>query len=278
MKHTEKILILGGDLRQKYLYYELLDQNYHVSVFGTPGLTTESSLLESVDNCTVVILPIPYSKDNKNIFTTDSSFEIPIDYILSHFNTKTIIYGGCFKPSFSDRCKQLNLVVKDFMDNPLFELRNSIATAEGAIAEAIIHSPINIHQTQCLILGYGKCGKSIASRLKGLNAYTTVCARNPLQLADAYENGHNYCTLNDLNCNIGRYDFIFNTIPAMVLNRDILCNAKSEVTIIDIASKPGGTDFDTCRHFGLNSHLCLSLPGKYSPKSSSHIIYKCLDF
>src|SRR5574344_1200202 len=277
MKHTEKILILGGDRRQKYLYYELLDHNYQVCAFCVPDLESENSLSDLLDHCTVLILPIPYTKDKSTIYTQDSTVSLPIDYVVSHIHPKTTIYGGCFKSEFLDCCSKLSLITKDFMDNPEFELFNSIATAEGAIAEAIIHSPINVHQTHCLILGYGKCGKSIASRLKGLNAYTTVCARNPLQLADAYENGHQYCVLNDLSNDIGKYDFIFNTIPAMVLNRDILCNAKSDVTIIDIASKPGGTDFDACRHFGLNSHLCLSLPGKYSPKSSAHIIYKCLN-
>lgn len=162
------------------------------------------------------------------------------------------------------------------MSDPAFEIFNSIATAEGTIAKAIINSPTNLHMSNCLIIGYGKCGIAIASRLKSLYAFTTIFARNPMQLASALEHGHKTIELNNLEQYISKYDFIFNTLPAMILTRQILSRVHSEATIIDIASKPGGTDFEACKHFGINANLCLSLPGKYSPKSSSIIIYNCL--
>ncbi len=39
---------------------------------------------------------------------------------------------------------------------------NAVATAEGAIAEAIKRSIINIHQSNCLVLGYGRCAQILA--------------------------------------------------------------------------------------------------------------------
>ena len=93
----------------------------------------------------------------------------------------------------------------------------------------------------------------------------------------AYEQGHKSYNIAELSQKIEKYDFIFNTIPSMILTRNVLCNVSSDSVIIDIASKPGGTDFEACKHFGIAAKLCLSLPGKYSPKSSSGIIYKCLD-
>ncbi|OJT71237.1 dihydrofolate reductase, partial [Clostridioides difficile] len=45
-----------------------------------------------------------------------------------------------------------------------------------------------------------------------------------------------------------------------------------EVTIIDIASSPGGVDYSVVKEAGINATLCLGLPGKYSPKTSGEIL------
>ena len=82
--------------------------------------------------------------------------------------------------------------------------------------------------------------------------------------------------LNELTRHIHKFDFIYNTIPSLILNRNILSNVNTEAAIIDIASNPGGTDFEACKHFGITARLCLSLPGKYSPKASALIISKCI--
>ncbi len=79
-----------------------------------------------------------------------------------------------------------------------------------------------------------------------------------------------------LSKNVSDYDFIFNTIPSLVLTENILNNVHKDTTIIDIASKPGGTDFDACKSLGINARLCLGLPGKYSPKTSAKIIYNSI--
>lgn len=39
------------------------------------------------------------------------------------------------------------------------------------------------------------------------------------------------------------FDFCYNTIPAPVLDRAVLSKLRPDVVILDIASKPGGTDF-----------------------------------
>lgn len=44
--------------------------------------------------------------------------------------------------------------------------------------------------------------------------------------------------LEDLAGDIDRFDFIFNTIPAMVLDSVLLEAAKQEAVIVDIASSP----------------------------------------
>lgn len=274
MTQNDNILILGGDARQKYLYYELLNRGYRVSAYDVLDISNADSLNEVIRKNNVFILPIPFTKNQKCIYSKSDT--INIDFLLSLIRPYSVIHGGCFTSDFKEKCSKNSILTYDFMDDATFELKNAIATAEGAIAEAVIKSPANLHLSNCLVLGYGKCGRAIASRLKAFNCNVTICVRRNEQMALAFEAGHHYMSLNALTKGIRQFDYIFNTIPSMVLTRNILCNAKSEVTIIDIASKPGGTDFDACRNMGLNAHLCLSIPGKYAPKASSKIIFECL--
>lgn len=274
MTKQDNILIIGGDARQKYLYYEIMNNGFHVSSYDVPDIKDCSNLNEALQKNNIFILPIPFTKNGKNIYSP--SKDISIDFLLSVIKPFSKIYGGCFTSDFKNKCQGNNISTCDFMDNDTFELKNAIATAEGAIAEAVINSSINLHMANCLVLGYGKCGRAIASRLQALNCNVCVCVRRHEQMALAFESGHHYMNITSLAREIRHYDYIFNTIPTLVLTRNVLCNAKSEVTIIDIASKPGGTDFDACSHLGLNAHLCLSIPGKYAPKASSKIIYDCL--
>jgi dipicolinate synthase subunit A len=45
---------------------------------------------------------------------------------------------------------------------------NAIATAEGTIMEAIRSSDQNLHGSNCIELGYGRCAKVLAQKLKAL--------------------------------------------------------------------------------------------------------------
>ena len=72
--------------------------------------------------------------------------------------------------------------------------------------------------------------------------------------------------------NIKTYDIIFNTIPALILDEEILSNVKKDALIIDLASKPGGVDFEAAKALGVRVIWALSLPGKVAPVSSGAII------
>ena len=63
---------------------------------------------------------------------------------------------------------------------------------------------------------------------------------------------------------------IFNTVPAKVLNRDVLQFVSNDSLIIDLASKPGGVDFDFAQQKGIKTIHALSLPGKVAPSTSAN--------
>jgi dipicolinate synthase subunit A len=71
-------------------------------------------------------------------------------------------------------------------------------------------------------------------------------------------------------------DLLFNTIPTMIVTAQIIANLPSRAVIIDLASKPGGTDFRFAEKRGIKAMLAPGLPGIVAPKTAGLIIADCL--
>ncbi|MBE5041241.1 hypothetical protein [Ructibacterium gallinarum] len=69
-----------------------------------------------------------------------------------------------------------------------------------------------------------------------------------------------------------RFNIIFNTIPAMILDFKLLSKVQENSLIIDLASRPGGVDFETARNLGRKVIWALSLPGKVAPDTAGDIM------
>ena len=104
----------------------------------------------------------------------------------------------------------------------------------------------------------------------------TICTRNNIDLALAESLGYSILPFSKLKRHVGKYKFIFNTIPAPVLTSDYLNKISEKTVIIDIASVPGGTDFNYAKKKGINAKLCLGIPGKTAACSSGEILAEAI--
>ena len=119
------------------------------------------------------------------------------------------------------------------------------------------------------MLGYGRCGKVLSEKLKGLSAHVTVCGNNAVELAVAEAFGMDVLPLKELEGKIDGFEYIYNTIPALVLEGEVLKKVKKDALIIDIASGRGGLDYSEAQERQLNVLHCLGLPGKYAGEISA---------
>ncbi|MGB8454432.1 MAG: dipicolinate synthase subunit DpsA [Anaerocolumna sp.] len=267
--------IIGGDKRQIYMANELIARNFSVIVYGlcdqASDLTCSAadSLAAVINTSQIIITPIPISKDGKNIISQKVQPDLTIDQLCSLLTSGQKLYGGCLTKEIKKHCNSHGIYYSDFMEQEEVILFNTIATAEGTIAEAILSSTTNLHGSSCLILGFGRCARTLAEKLKGLSGSIDIAARSPLALAAANTASLGTVPLSSLEEKIGQYDYIFNTIPALILTRDLLIKTNPNVVIIDISSAPGGVDFQASKELARNANLCLGLPGKYAPKSSA---------
>jgi len=149
---------------------------------------------------------------------------------------------------------------------------NSIPTAEGAIMLAIQNTDITIHGSEAMVLGFGRTGMTLARMLRGMGASVKVGVNRPDHYARASEMGLNPFYTQELQSHVDQVDYLFNTIPAMIVTAQIIAGIPHRALIIDIASKPGGTDFRFAEKRGVKAMLAPSLPGIVAPKTAGRII------
>lgn len=280
---SKTITLIGGDLRQEYLAEDLLKKGFSVCLYGCSQTYLQENdclscktLSESMQFSHVIIGPIPFSRNQITIHQRQLQTEITIEEFNQNLTPYHVVFGGCFPQALKAGIGDAKAFGVDLMEEESVCIKNAVATAEGMIAEAIKNSTINLCHSTCLVLGYGRCGKTLADRLLGMHARISVLEKKRDLCALAESFGFYNLIAANLEEEIGKYDFIFNTIPELILNRDLIEQTKSEVCILDIASKPGGTDFAACRELKRNARLCPSLPGVYAPKSSAHILSEAI--
>ncbi|MNI90220.1 Dipicolinate synthase subunit A [compost metagenome] len=67
-------------------------------------------------------------------------------------------------------------------------------------------------------------------------------------------------------------DLLFNTIPSMIITAQVIAHMPHRAVIIDLASKPGGTDFRFAEKRGIKAILAPGLPGIVAPKTAGRIM------
>ena len=268
----KNISVIGGDLRQLTLYKELAGEFACAALYGFEKLTECSDDFAALRRADVVVLPMPVTTDGVNVNAVYADKPLSLDFIAENIPPSAIVFGGQIKPELSQALSNKGIMYFDYFKREELAIKNAVPTAEGAIGIAINETAYTIHGSKCLVLGYGRIGKILSCFLNALGAHTTVCARKLSDLAMAEGLGCGTLPIAALEDNIGGYDIIFNTIPAMVLESGLLKKVKSDSLIIDLASKPGGVDFDAAKDAGVKVIWALSLPGKTAPITAGKII------
>ena len=156
-----------------------------------------------------------------------------------------------------------NLRLRDYYASETVQVLNAAITAEGAVGETIRASDRTLWDSDALILGYGRIGRALAARLRGLGCRVTVYARREEARALARTEG---CRTLEEPGEAAGYDFLFNTVPEPILD------AAPEGTVcLELASKPGG--FRDRR----GVLPCPGLPGKTAPVTAARVLKASID-
>lgn len=266
-------IILGGDNRQAYLQELLVQQGYRVESIGLSDREENAASYQKlITQSACVVGAIPFLKDGRVFYLPDKGISLSLNELQTMLQAGQKLAAGCIPFEMKEFCNNNKIAYFDFMDDVPLALYNTIATAEGAIAEAIQKSPLNLCNQKSLVLGFGKCAQTLANRLTGLQSHVTVAARKEDARMLSETMGYQSISFEQLDFHINQYDFIFNTVPDLVLDAELLQNVSKQAIIIDIASVPGGVDYSFAKKKNIPAFLCLGLPGKYAPKASAEKI------
>lgn len=272
MKEKKKILIAGGDLRQVYSAVRLSDK-YDAAIIGFDEeyISHQSTLhraeLSEEKAYDYALLPVPPIDDEKMLNTPCSDRSITAAEIKKLLKPEGIIFAG--KVDRKTSAFFSDFTIYDYMEREELSLLNAIPTAEGAVQIALEELPVTLSGIKVLIVGMGRIGTALAGILKGFGADITVAVRSAQGTAKAKIAGIKSCCTTETDTD---YALVFNTVPSMIFNKELLGKFGENTLFIDLASKPGGIDFEAAAELGLKAVWALGLPGKTAPITSGEII------
>ena len=267
--------IIGGDLRSFFLAKILSKEKYEVKLYGFDKLENFKECEkyeEMIRNSNSIVLPIPFSKDNQYINMPFSNKDIAIREMFYYLENKTIFVGNIHQELKEELHRKHNQVI-DFMEKVEFAILNAIPTAEATIEIILKNTKKILQNSNCFIMGFGRIGKVLAYKLKGLSAKVTCMITNEVERAWAVAYGYETISIENLqkNCTkLKQYDIIINTIPKVIFKEE-LKQFKKETLVIDLASKPYGIDRKIAEQEKLNFIEALGLPRKISTNDFSKI-------
>ncbi|CDQ40066.1 MULTISPECIES: dipicolinic acid synthetase subunit A [Virgibacillus] len=278
---SQTIAVIGGDAR----YLELIRQlqaltETTIVLVGFDKLEQGFTGLKQLDIYDVepskldaVVLPITGIDQAGRVEAVFS--EKPI-YLTSDWfqqlQESTLVFTGITNSYLTEAAEKASIQLIPLLDRDDVAIYNSIPTAEGTIMMAIEHTDFTIHSSRVMVVGFGRVGNTVANKFSSLGAKVSVSATRIKDLARITEMGLTAVPLEALADHMQECDLLINTIPAPVVEKDAMKHLPSHAVIIDLASKPGGTDFQYANQRGIKAILAKSLPGIVAPKTSGKIL------
>jgi len=271
--------VIGGDFRAIAAANKLISLGNNVKFFGFDDISEfdenavfTNDLKEALEGSEYILLPLPYSSGNGFISTPLSKEKISVDDLTEKISPNQILLAGKIDKLFAAILETKNICFYDYFSCEDFSVKNAVPTAEGAIEIALRELPVTLNGSNCLVTGFGRISKLLSSLLKSFGSHVTVSARRHSDIAWITATGYEAIYISELSDNIHKYNVIFNTVPHRILNKELLKKVNKNCLIIDLASKPGGVDFEAAQAFGLSIIWALSLPGKVAPLTAGEII------
>ena len=168
-------LIVGGDERLVRLAELLIDAGHSVHCYALEKakLPEGAKMSKTVESADCVVLPLP--TEGRISGTLNAPFAEKahnLSEVLAAIAPGTLVCGGKISPKLRETAKHLRL--RDIMTRPEVTVGNANVTAEGAVSLLAENLSSTIFDTNVLVVGYGRIGRLLAHKLKGLDAKTTV--------------------------------------------------------------------------------------------------------
>ena len=268
------VAVIGGDERQRYAAEYLRRMGCCVRTWGL--YKDDRGDLREILPAEVVLLPLPVTADRLCIAAPFVSERVGPRFsaIAEGLLAGTRLFGGKIPDTWKRQAEERGLTVIDYAEDPLFQLKNAMPTAEGALLLALEALPCTLWGTRVAVTGYGRIASLLADRLRSMGARTLVLARREESLTVARARGHETACLTvgqpielPKDCRA-----VFNTVPYPIFDRASVACFPSACVYIELASLPGGIDLGAAGVCGIRTVRGGGLPGRCFPESAGRIV------
>jgi dipicolinate synthase subunit A len=264
------ILVVGGDLRQIYTAEKLTEiDTVELLGFGSNINIPDNVKKRSSAKADILVLPLPVTLDEIEVNAKFSTESIPLTSLSAMLKETGIVFGGKI-----DGLSKFfpNIKIFDYFTREELSVMNAVPTAEGAIQIAMENTAETLFGQNILITGFGRISKVLCKILVAMGSKVSVFARKYSDLAWCEISGCTPIKQENFMSSLQNLNIIFNTVPHCLFTENILKKVNKDGLIIDLASKPGGVDFNSAKDLGIKVIWALSLPGKVAPITSGEII------
>ena len=266
------VLCTGSDKRQLYAAGRL-SRVYGAEVIlcMTDGVIEGARCAASPDEldreADVLLLPTPCGTG----LSIPAADDLTCGMLVGALKKGALVIGGKMPTAMIEFFHSRGFDTADLLRREELAIKNAVPTAEGTLGIIMTESAETVSGMDIAVTGWGHVAKACAKLLSAAGARVEIFARSITALAEAESCGLRACHISQLTGKAGGFLTIVNTVPALVITEEVIRSARPGCLIIDLASKPGGTDFAACRSMQRRAIHALSLPGKCSPVTAGEI-------
>lgn len=241
MMEERLILSAGSAAAARYAFTYLSDSGLQAATSPSPDVTE-------------LLLDVPSFEASGCL-----RFGGSVERLLAQLPKDITVYGGNLDHPALAGYKKV-----DLLKDPGYLAENAYITAECALDVALPYLSITLRNCPTLILGWGRIGKCLGNLLKQIGADVTFAARKETDRAMIRALGFKAVDFSETEEQISSFRLIFNTVPEMVLCREVTALCHPDCVKIELASRPGIDAEDVI--------IARGLPGIHMPESSGKLI------
>lgn len=253
---------VGGDKRMMYACDELVSLGYEVCYHGFENYSGEATRCRCVEDAIA----------QGNVIVLPPGCTTELISRCSENDSKLLIAAGITERQE----KETDRKVFNYFDDESLKIMNAVPTAEGALMIAIRETSDTIAFSDVTVVGFGRVGGAVAKLFSAAGAKVTVAVRSKTDEARCHAVGYKSCCISALAESVENCDILINTAPARVIDRKVLQKTGPDALIIDLASRPGGIDFEYANELERRVVWALSLPSTVAPRYSGKLIAQAI--
>ena len=262
--------LIGGDRRQAELAGLLGSDGHSVLTYGLRQWKAANPVsMEEALGADVVVLPLPLCR-GEGVLNCEEG-PVPTLELFRRLRPEQRVLAGQVQPEQRREAAACGVILEDYFLREELTVANAAATAEAAVQVAMEHMDRSLLGMECLVLGYGRIGKLLSHRLRGMGAQVTATARKPEDLAWIKAYGLPGLKTAELDGKLKEFGVVFNTIPSMILDQTLLAQLPKDCLCVDLASRQG-IDLAAAERMGLQTVWARSLPGRLLPRTAAEAI------